>query len=92
MLLACCSIDHVLLLSSPCQTQALSATWRCVLAQLNAIDPGNLTAVITAVAPDEPHHLTTDTGALIFLFNQSLTGTVAAALLANKVLQRRPHS
>ena len=53
--------------------------------QLNAIDPGNLTAVITSVAPNEPHQLTTDTGALIFLYNQSLASSIAAALLANKV-------
>jgi len=54
-------------------------------AQLNAIDPGNLTAVIQSVGPNEPHQLTTDTGALVFLYNQSLAAPIAAALLANKV-------
>ena len=58
---------------------------RHLCAQLNAIDPGNLTAVIQSVGPNEPHQLTTDTGALVFLYNQSLAAPIAAALIANRV-------
>ena len=56
----------------------------CAL-QFQAIDPNNLTVVIQSVAPNEPHQLTTDSGALIYLYNQSLAAEIAQALLANKV-------
>ncbi len=37
------------------------------------------------MSADEPHQLTTDSGALIYLYNQSLAADIAKALLANKV-------
>jgi hypothetical protein len=43
-----------------------------------------LTVIIQSVAPKEPHQLTLDSAALIYLYDQSLAPAIAKALLANK--------
>ena len=62
---------------------------RVCLLQLRAIDPNNLTVIIQSIAPSEPHQLTTDSAALIYLYNQSLGPVIGAALLAQKVCTPR---
>ena len=58
--------------------------------QLRAIDPNNLTVIIQSVAPNEPHQLTTDSAALIYLYDQSLAPAIAQALLANQASTHQP--